>query len=213
MYKCTQRAINVACASLQTGFEDFSLFRGGSWNATVAKKERLLHISIPSIFRTLTANKDRSTLRYLEWYVAVAPRTASLPCLHRRRPAITRQRVIVTVSVCVLASCVFRQYIHTRMFIKHPCRSIGVLWCMTVACPHFTASSGPGNANYNQRSRLEPERIIAPLWRSVFVWERVCVCVMWSRETTAVIKDGCQMLHADIQTRDRSRCRSHGKYR
>lgn len=164
MYKCTQRAINVACASLQTGFEDFSLFRGGSWNATVAKKERLLYISIPSIFLTLTANK------------------ASLPYLHRRRPAITRQRVIVTVSVCVLASCVFRRYIHTRMFIKHPCRSIGVLWCMTVACPHFTASSGPGNANYNQRSRLEPERIIAPLWRSVFVWERLCVCYVKQRD-------------------------------
>lgn len=68
-----------------------------------------------------------------------------------------------------------------HVFMKHLCRSVSVMWCMT---SHPCASQPLAgwrliiNANYNHRSRLELERIIAPLWLCVCGW----MCVLYNRE-------------------------------
>ena len=66
-----------------------------------------------------------------------------------------------------------------HVFMKHLCRSVGVMWRMTIH-PHASQTLAGWrliiNANYNQRSRSELERIIAPLWLCV----RARVCILYN---------------------------------
>lgn len=96
-----------------------------------------------------------------------------------------------------------------HVFMKHLCRSVGVMWRMTIH-PHASQTLAGWrliiNANYNQRSRSELERIIAPLWLCVRVHvcvrERVCVsCITVGGWVTK-----CQVLTSQADITGQVRC-------